>query len=168
MSCSINLNTWQTHSKLYVKCSCSPNRFVCNTFLSAAGTRLHFNRQTIEHTRAHIHGHSSNQHVCMRSTAWRCRARKPRRRRDRDCLARAARGMRASRSDTRAASQAFERMHNTLSTWNNTPSPLTILGVADVRRQSACARSKAWRCRARVTPARSPSRAHAACITRLG
>ncbi len=36
-----------------------------------------------------------------------------------------------------------------------------------LRNQRACIRSKDWRCRARVTPARSPWRAHVACIPRL-
>ena len=40
-------------------------------------------------------------------------------------------------------------------------------GVADVRRQSVHARSKDWRCRVRVTPARSPCLAHVACVPRL-
>ncbi len=33
--------------------------------------------------------------------------------------------------------------------------------------QSVCMRSKDWRCRARLTPARSPWRAHVACALRL-
>ena len=36
-----------------------------------------------------------------------------------------------------------------------------------LRNQRACIRSKDWRCRARVTPARSPWRAHVTCIPRL-
>ena len=39
--------------------------------------------------------------------------------------------------------------------------------LADVHRQSLCAHSKDWRCRAQVTLARSPCRAHVACIQRL-
>jgi hypothetical protein len=44
------------------------------------------------------------------------------------------------------------------------------LGVAILlilRYQRACKRSKDWRCRERVTPARSPWRAHVACIPHL-
>jgi hypothetical protein len=39
--------------------------------------------------------------------------------------------------------------------------------VADARRQSVCAHSKDWRCCARVTPARSPCRAHVACAPHI-
>jgi hypothetical protein len=50
------------------------------------------------------------------------------------------------------------------------PGVANALGVVILlilRNQRACIRSKDWRCRARVTPARSPWRAHVACIPRL-
>ena len=44
---------------------------------------------------------------------------------------------------------------------------MLLLGVADARKWSVCTHSMDWRCRARVTPARSPWRAHVACAPRL-
>ncbi len=38
---------------------------------------------------------------------------------------------------------------------------MLLLGMVNVRKQSVCMREKDWRCRARVTSARSPCQAHA-------
>ena len=50
---------------------------------------------------------------------------------------------------------------------NNSVCILEVVILLILRNQRACIRSMDWRFRTRVTPARSPWRAHVACIPRL-